>query len=56
MEAAGKRYIWHPGPSDRFRLWNLSDWHWLSKGCAENDLKRDIQEIADDSQGSALTA
>jgi hypothetical protein len=48
MEAAGKRYILHGSRSDIFRLWNLADIHWLNKGCAVNDVKRDLKIIAND--------
>jgi hypothetical protein len=48
MEAAGKRYILHRSRTDRFRIWNLSDLHWMARGCAENEIRRDIREIASD--------
>lgn len=48
MQAAGKRYIIHGSRTDEFTLWNLSDIHWMSKACAENDVRADIQRIADD--------
>lgn len=48
MEAAGKRFVWHGSRADEFRIWNLSDLHLGAKGCAENDLRRDIREIEDD--------
>jgi hypothetical protein len=48
MEAAGKRYIWHSSRQNVFRIWNLSDIHWMAKGCAESDVKRDIKTIAND--------
>ena len=48
MEAAGKRYIAYGSRADKFRIWNLSDFHLLAKGCAVNHIKRDVKEIADD--------
>jgi len=48
MEASGKRYIWHRSRSDKFRIWNLSDLHYMAKGCDENGIDRDLKEIADD--------
>jgi hypothetical protein len=48
MEAAGKKYIVHRSRSDKFRIWNLSDLHWMAKGCAVGEIKRDIAEIAKD--------
>lgn len=48
MEAAGKRYIEHPSRSDEIMIWNIADIHWLSKACAEDEVRADIQEIADD--------
>jgi hypothetical protein len=48
MEAAGKRFIWHGSQSDIFRIWNLSDLHLGAKGCAEDDIRRDINKIKDD--------
>jgi len=48
MEAAGKRYIVHGSRSDVFRIWNLSDVHWMSKACAEERVKQDIAEIKND--------
>jgi hypothetical protein len=54
MQAAGKRYIIHGSRSDVFKLWNLSDLHLMSKGCAINDLKRDLKIIADDPFSFAL--
>lgn len=49
MQASGKRYVWHGSRSDKFRVWNISDIHWMAKGCAENDLRRDLKEIEHDS-------
>lgn len=48
MEATGKRYIYHSSRSDEFALWNLSDIHWLSKSCAEKEVRKDIKQIRDD--------
>ncbi len=48
MEAAGKRWIVHPSRSDEFKIWNLADLHWLSRACAEKDVREDIQKIRDD--------
>ena len=48
MEAAGKRLIQHPTRSDSIRLWHLSDLHYLSKGCAVGEIRKDIRTIADD--------
>lgn len=48
MEAAGKRYIWYGKRKTVFRIWNLSDLHWMAKACAEGEIKRDIKEIASD--------
>ena len=48
MEASGKRYLWHSRRGDVFRIWNIADIHLLNAGCAINDLKRDLQEIAQD--------
>ncbi len=48
MEAAGKRYILHGSRKDEFKLWHLSDLHLMSRACAENDLKRDIELIRND--------
>lgn len=48
MEATGKRYIYHSSRSDVFKLWNLSDIHWLAKSCAEKEVHKDIQTIFDD--------
>lgn len=48
MEAAGKRYIYHHSRSDKFRIWNLADIHWLNRACAEGEIRRDIKEIEKD--------
>ena len=48
MIASGKRYIWHDSRTDEFRIWNLSDLHIGARGCAENDLRRDVAAIAAD--------
>ena len=48
MEAAGKRWIVHGSRTDEFTIWNLSDLHWLSKACAEDDVRRDIAKIQAD--------
>jgi len=48
MQAAGTRYIWHGSEADSFRIWNLSDLHLGAKGCAEGDIRRDVQKIQDD--------
>ena len=48
MQAAGVRYIWHRSRSDEFRLWNISDIHWMAKACAESELRKDMKEIEDD--------
>lgn len=48
MEAAGKRYIVHGSRSDAFTLWNFSDLHVMNKGCAEKQIKADIQTVKDD--------
>lgn len=48
MEAAGKRYVWYPSRSTTFRIWGLSDLHWMAKACAESEIRRDIKEIARD--------
>ena len=48
MEAAGKRYICYGSRSDKIRIWNLSDIHWMSKACAEDDVRADIRKIKDD--------
>jgi len=48
MEAAGRRYVWHRSQKDEFRIWNLSDLHLGAKGCAENDIIRDIKAIEAD--------
>jgi len=48
MEAAGKRYVNYSSRSASFRIWNLSDIHWMSKACAEDEVRKDVQTIADD--------
>ena len=48
MEAAGRRYIWHPSRSDTFKLVYFSDIHWLAKACAEREVMKQVQEIRDD--------
>jgi hypothetical protein len=48
MEAAGKRYILHGSRKDKFRIWHLSDLHWMAKGCATGAIRKDIKEIKDD--------
>lgn len=48
MEAAGKRYVFYNSRSAHFKIWNLSDLHYLAKGCAETDLKRDLEAIRND--------
>jgi predicted phosphodiesterase len=48
MEAAGKRYIWHPSRADTFKLVYFSDIHWLAKACAEKQVLQQVQEIKDD--------
>jgi len=48
MEAAGKRYIWHPSRSDTFKLVYFSDIHWLAKACAEKEVLKQRQAILDD--------
>ena len=35
MQAAGKRHIRYGSRSDEFRIWHLSDLHWMSKSCDE---------------------
>ena len=48
MEASGKRLIQYPSRSDSLRIWHLSDLHYLSKGCAVCEIRKDIRTIADD--------
>ena len=48
MHAGGTTYIRHGSKRDVFRLWYLSDIHWMSAACAEDRVRRDIQAIADD--------
>jgi hypothetical protein len=48
MEAAGKRHIVYGSRSDVITIWDLADLHILSRACAENRLRADIQEIAND--------
>lgn len=48
MQAAGKRYIHHPSRSDKIKIWNLSDLHVGSAGCAEGLIKRDVARIRED--------
>ena len=48
MEAAGKRYIWHPSRTDTFKLVYFSDIHWLAKACAEKQVLQQRQAILDD--------
>ena len=48
MEAAGKRYIWHPSRADTFKLVYFSDIHWLAKACAEKQVLQQVRDIADD--------
>ena len=45
MQAGGYRYILHNSRLDHFKIWNLSDIHMLSRGCAENDIRRDVGTI-----------
>ncbi len=48
MEAAGKRYILYRSRSDVIRLWHLSDLHWMSRACAEDRIREDVQTIKKD--------
>ena len=48
MEAAGKRYIEHGSRSDALTIWNLSDLHLMSRACAEDKLREDIETIEND--------
>ena len=48
MEAAGKRYIIYRSKSDIITLHNITDIHWLSKGCAEKRVRADVKAIAED--------
>ncbi len=48
MEAAGKRYVWYGSRNPEFRIWNLSDLHWMAKACAEKEIRKDIKEILSD--------
>lgn len=48
MQAAGKRYIYHPSRSDEIKIWNLSDLHVGSAGCAEGLIRRDVEKIRAD--------
>ena len=44
-----KRYnIVHGSRKDKFRLWNLSDIHLMSRGCSEEKFIKDVKEIRDD--------
>ena len=45
MQAAGRRYIWHPSRSDEFKLVYFSDIHWLAKACAEKEVRKTIAGI-----------
>lgn len=48
MEAAGRRYIIHGHRGESFRLWNLSDLHWMSRACAEDEIRHDVAQIRQD--------
>lgn len=48
MQAAGKRYIWHPSRSDQIKLVYFSDIHWMSKACAEKEVIKQRDAIRDD--------
>lgn len=48
MQAGGKRYIVHGSRSDVFRIWYVSDIHWMSKACAEERVRHDIKIIKND--------
>ena len=48
MQAAGKRYIWHPSRSDQIKLLYFSDIHWMAKACAEKEVIRTRDEIQND--------
>jgi hypothetical protein len=48
MEAAGKRYVLYRPRTAKIKIWNLSDIHWMSKACAEDEVRADIKRIKDD--------
>lgn len=48
MNVSGARWITYGSRQDEFRLWNLADLHLLSRACAENDIRRDVEAIRTD--------
>jgi hypothetical protein len=48
MKADGKRYIHYPSRSSEISIWNLSDLHVGSAGCAESLIRRDVDRILKD--------
>lgn len=48
MEATGKRWIAYGKRGTEFRIWNLSDYHWGARACAESHVRADIEEIEND--------
>ena len=45
METGGKSYIYYPSRTNVIEIWNLSDLHLMSKSCAEEEIREDVEEI-----------
>ena len=45
MEVAGKWYLTYPSRTNTFEIWNLADLHLMNKGCAEDEIREDVEKI-----------
>lgn len=48
MEAGGKTYITYPSRADEIKIYCVADVHMLSRACAEERFRKDMQLIAND--------